>query len=126
MSENSSEMSERDSRMARASSALTACTAVNPASSTISTARIRNTISSSTTRTFVADVEDVIDPEDMGLGLSFPGAMSRCHLLGVPRYSRTDGYHHAPLPNGCVITVCRGGRRASRPSHVHNPHDPNV
>src|ERR1051325_7624737 len=68
MSENSSEMSERDSRIARASSALTACTAVKPASSTISTARIRNTISSSTTRTFVAGTgggEDVVGLEDM-------------------------------------------------------------
>ena len=37
----------------KASSALTASTAVNPASSTMSTARMRSTISSSTTRTFV-------------------------------------------------------------------------
>ena len=43
-------------RMARASSALTASTAVNPASSTMSTARMRRTISSSTTSTFVGDV----------------------------------------------------------------------
>src|SRR6476619_4688582 len=52
ISENSSEMSQRDSRMESASSALTASTAVNPASSTMSTARMRRTISSSTTRTF--------------------------------------------------------------------------
>src|SRR3954449_13565272 len=55
MSEKSSEMSERTSRMESASSALTASTAVNPASSTMSTARMRNTISSSTTRTFVEE-----------------------------------------------------------------------
>src|SRR4030081_155513 len=51
MSVNSNSISVRDSRMASASSALTASMAVNPASSTISTARMRNSISSSTTRT---------------------------------------------------------------------------
>src|SRR3954452_1326415 len=45
-------MSERDSRMEMALSALTASTGQKPASSTISTARMRSTISSSTTRTF--------------------------------------------------------------------------
>src|SRR5205807_8223506 len=77
MSENSSEMSERDSRMASASSALTASTAVKPASSTMSTARRRNTISSSTTRTFVEDfagVEDWVDAWDMSLQLSLEDA----------------------------------------------------
>src|SRR3954462_3877677 len=101
MSENSSEMSERDSRMASASSALTASTAVKPASSTISTARIRNTISSSTTRTFVADavgVDDVIDPEDMALGLSFSDAMSRCRPARGPALQQNRSYHaHAPI-----------------------------
>jgi hypothetical protein len=51
MSVNSSSMSERDWRIASASSALMASTAANPASSTMSTARMRNIISSSTTRT---------------------------------------------------------------------------
>src|SRR6185369_5599104 len=51
-------MSERDSRSASASSALTASIAVNPASSTMSTARKRSTISSSTTSTFVGGTED--------------------------------------------------------------------
>jgi hypothetical protein len=51
MSVNSSEISERDSRIESASSALTASSELNPASSTISTARMRSTISSSTTRT---------------------------------------------------------------------------
>src|SRR5205085_7865321 len=90
MSENSSEMSERDSRMARASSALTACTAVKPASSTISTARIRNTISSSTTRTFVmgVGVADVTDSEDMLGDFLYSRSDESCHLLG--RYRRTD------------------------------------
>src|SRR3954463_7903008 len=89
MSENSSEMSDRDSRMASASSALTAWTAVKPASSTISTARIRNTISSSTTRTFVVvGVGDVIDPEDMGLG--FLVEMRRTGAACSGRYSTTD------------------------------------
>src|SRR3954453_10655953 len=60
MSENRRDMSERDSRMESASSAFTASTAVNPASSTISTARIRSTISSSTTRTFGGMVGDVM------------------------------------------------------------------
>src|SRR3954452_21704114 len=45
-------MSERDSRMERASSALTASTGQKPASSTMSTARMRRIISSSTMRTF--------------------------------------------------------------------------
>src|SRR3954451_23887139 len=56
MSLNRSEMSDRDSRIAMASSALTACTGQKPASSTISTARMRRIISSSTTRTFGKEV----------------------------------------------------------------------
>src|SRR5437588_7290649 len=51
ISVNSNSMSERASRIARASSALTASSGVNPASSTMSTARMRSIISSSTTRT---------------------------------------------------------------------------
>src|SRR3954454_9676164 len=60
MSEKRSDISERDSRMESASSALTASTALKPASSTISTARIRSTISSSTTRTFGGIEADVM------------------------------------------------------------------
>src|ERR1700722_1938877 len=59
MSVNSSEMSERDSRIDIASSALTASTGRNPASSTMSTARIRRIISSSTTSTFGTGVRSV-------------------------------------------------------------------
>src|SRR3954471_8584819 len=59
MSLNRSEMSDRDSRIAMASSALTACTGQKPASSTISTARMRRIISSSTTRTLGNEVGDV-------------------------------------------------------------------
>src|SRR6185437_10304386 len=68
MSVNNRSMSERDSRMAIASSALTASTGVNPASSTISTARIRSTISSSTTRTLGTPVGAVSN----GILDSFP------------------------------------------------------
>src|SRR3954470_15952422 len=82
-------MSERDSRMARASSALTASTAVNPASSTMSTARRRNTISSSTTRTFVADVGGADEfGADMGLrafvGVAWSYLLSDFGLRQVP------------------------------------------
>src|SRR3954453_10422723 len=63
MSVNSTAMSERDSKMAIASSAFTASIALNPASSTISAARIRSTISSSTTSTFGTSV----DPVDVGI-----------------------------------------------------------
>src|SRR6476620_10931449 len=62
MAVNSRDMSERDSRMDSASSELTASTEWNPASSTMSTARMRKTISSSTTRTFGTSVESA----DMG------------------------------------------------------------
>src|SRR3954452_15175153 len=103
MSENSSEMSDRDSRMASASSALTAWTAVKPASSTISTARIRNTISSSTTRTFVADavgVDDVIDPEDMAWGFLFgcDEQVPTCSGSGAT----AEPSYHAPIPAGTL------------------------
>src|SRR5271168_2319614 len=67
MSVNNRSMSERDSRIAMASSAFTASTGVNPASSTISTARIRSTISSSTTRTLGTPV----DPVSTGILNSF-------------------------------------------------------
>jgi hypothetical protein len=55
----SREMSERDSRIEIAWSALTASTGLNPASSTISTARMRRIISSSTIRTFGTGVKSV-------------------------------------------------------------------
>src|SRR5947209_1559791 len=102
MSENSSEMSERDSRMASASSALTACTAVKPASSTISTARIRNTISSSTTRTFVVvGVSDVIDPEDMAWAF-FLVEMRWAGAACSGRYSTTD----TVTLTRCFLSLC--------------------
>src|ERR1700729_1209616 len=53
--------------MAIASSALTASTGVNPASSTISTARMRSTISSSTTST----LGTAVDPVSTGTHNSF-------------------------------------------------------
>src|SRR5215212_8509206 len=98
MSENSSEMSERDSRMASASSALTAWTAVKPASSTMSTARIRNTISSSTTRTFVVvGVGDVIDPEDMAWAFISP-CDEQVPPARDPALQQNRSYHaHAPI-----------------------------
>src|SRR5438105_1700424 len=64
MSVNSREMSEWDSRIESAWSASTASTGMKPASSTMSTARIRRTISSSTTRTFGKDLgwpDDMVD-----------------------------------------------------------------
>src|SRR5436190_1645741 len=57
MSVKSNAMSDLDSRIATASSASTASTGVKPASSTISTARMRNSMSSSTTRTTAGAVD---------------------------------------------------------------------
>ena len=62
ISVNNRDMSDRDSRIEIAWSALMASTGQNPASSTMSTARIRNIISSSTIRTFGTTLE----PDDIG------------------------------------------------------------
>jgi hypothetical protein len=92
----------------------------------MSTARIRNTISSSTTRTFVADaagVEDVTDPEDMAWTF-FPDATSDATCSG--HYSRADTGTLAAASYRYAITVCWGRGQASRSPHVHDPDDANV
>src|SRR3954452_22697394 len=73
-------MSERDSRMPMASSAFTASMAVKPASSTISAARIRSTISSSTTSTFGTSV----NPVEVGILLILRGNRKHRGLVVQP------------------------------------------
>src|SRR5665213_925634 len=92
MSVNSSEISERDSRIESASSALTASSELNPASSTISTARMRSTISSSTTRTVG---EEAVGPEP------WPEAFIDESLVSVAQ-SSADSNPWANRDQACV------------------------
>src|SRR3569832_772714 len=89
-------MSERDSRTEIASSAIIASMGQKPASSTMSTARIRRIISSSTTRTFGTWIGSV----DMVISFS----------LGGPERSRHPRNALGRLPLTDVRTHCCASR----------------
>src|SRR4051794_34843668 len=115
-------MSDRDSRMARASSALTASTAVKPASSTMSTARRRNTISSSTTRTCV---EDVGGAEEFGVDMGL-----RAFVVVARSYLLSDfGLRQLSIHQACMrflVAQLQLAGDTNQLFHAHNTDDADI